>query len=156
LGLSNLTFELLLMFLTIAIAWRREGRAPERMLAWQPWPKNRSFLPYLGLTLVWQLIAVVVIEPHLPELASLESLPSSEPGLVLLLLNTAVFAPFAEELFFRGFLYSNVRAHVGFAPTIVLTTLMFCALQYPVSPTLAVLAMPSGLIAGLAREHFGS
>lgn len=154
--LSNLTFELMLLGFTFAIATRQEKPWAARAVAWSPWIKDRAFLPFLGFTLAWEAIEGILIEPRFPQLADMSQLPQSQPALLISLVTLTVVAPVAEEVFFRGFVYTNLRAHMGFAASIVLSAGFFALLHYESTWVLPLLTLPFGLVAGLARERFGS
>jgi membrane protease YdiL (CAAX protease family) len=148
--LGGLAFEATLLLLTLAVTMKER-----RHLAWAPWPKDRSFLPFLAMMLIWLAVESLFIEPRFPELAEFTRLPQTQPALLLSLLAIAV-APIVEELFFRGFLYTNVRAYWGFPLTIVITSGYYAALHFGASIVPPLLMFPYGLIAGLVRERYGS
>ena len=156
----GLLFEGLLLALTVAICVQRERPSTAGLIGWRAWQKNRSFLPFLGLVLAWQAIEGFFILPRFPEFSDLGGLPQSQLALLVSLLTVVVVAPIAEEVFFRGFIYTSLRAHAGFAATIILTAALdavyFAVLHNDGGPVLALLMLPFGLVLGLAREHFGS
>jgi membrane protease YdiL (CAAX protease family) len=154
--LSNLMFELMLLGLTVAVATRQEKPWTARAIGWAPWVKDRSFLPFVGLMLAWEAIEGLLIEPRFPQLADMAQLPQSQPALLISLATLTLVAPIAEETFFRGFVYTNLRAHMGFPASIILSALFFALLHYESSWVLPLLTIPFGLMAGLARERFGS
>jgi membrane protease YdiL (CAAX protease family) len=148
---GGLAFYATLLLLTLAVT--KAGRSH---LAWLPWPKDRTFLPFLAMMLVWLAIEGLLIEPRFPELAELARLPQSQPAMFLSLIIIVVVAPVTEELFFRGFLFTNVRAYWGFPLTIVMTSLYYAALHLGTSIIPPLLMFPYGLITGLVRERYGS
>jgi membrane protease YdiL (CAAX protease family) len=152
---SNGLFQLLLCGLTIAVAWPRETPWTGRAIAWNPWPKDRSFLPFLGLMLAWLVVEGFFIEPRFPDLGDRTRLPTSGPA-ALVALVTAAISPFAEEIFFRGFLFTNMRAYAGYGATIVVTSAYFALMHFDSTMVVPLLVLPFGLILGLARERYGS
>jgi membrane protease YdiL (CAAX protease family) len=148
---GGLAFEATLLLLTLVVA-----RADRRLLAWLPWPKDRTLLPFLAMMLIWLLVEGLLIEPHLPELAQQARLPQSQPARLLSLISVALVVPVAEELFFRGFLFTNLRAYRGFPLTILATSLYYAAWNYDNSIVPPLLVLPYGLIIGLVRERYGS
>ena len=54
--------------------------------------------------------------------------------LVLVFMTLVIFAPIAEELLFRGYLYGKLRTYASAATTIVLTSLLFGALHLGIGP----------------------
>ena len=93
-----------------------------------------------------QLI-VRVVTGHTP--SQPEQLPSGLQGngIVLAFITAGVAAPFAEELFFRGFLYQAFRRWRGVGQAIVLSAAVFAVTH--VDPLLIVGIFPLGIL--LAR-----
>lgn len=149
-------FETMMLAFTITIAQQRETQWPPTAIAWHDWIKDRSFLPFLCFMLVWQLVEDRLIEPGFPELADLERLPIGTPALLLSLVATTVLAPISEEILFRGFIFTNLRAYAGLGTTLLATSGLFALVHYSDSFVLPALTLPFGLIVGLVRERFGS
>ncbi|MBI3742067.1 MAG: CPBP family intramembrane metalloprotease, partial [Chloroflexi bacterium] len=51
-------------------------------------------------------------------------------GLWLTFIAAGVAAPIAEEIFFRGFMYGGLRAHVGIIPALLISATIFTALHF--------------------------
>ena len=62
---------------------------------------------------------------------------------VVAFLSLAVFAPVAEEIIFRGWLYDKLKKHGGVASAIVLTSLLFATLhgQWNVGITVGIMSI---------------
>ncbi len=75
----------------------------------------------------------------------------------VLLLAAGLGAPLAEEMLFRGFLYSGLRASpLGFAGTALVTALFWTSLHATYSPYGLVLLLMIGLYFAWLRERSGS
>lgn len=75
----------------------------------------------------------------------------------VLLLAAGVGAPVAEELLFRGFLFSGLRSSpLGFYGTAVVTTLFWTSLHATYSPYGLALVFLIGMFFALLRERTGS
>ncbi len=66
--------------------------------------------------------------------------------------NVVVLAPLAEELFFRGWLYTGLRERLGFGPSFALTTLAFAAMHWDANHRRILLVMPLAVALGILRE----
>lgn len=81
-------------------------------------------------------------------------LDGAGPGTALvILLRACVFAPIAEELFFRGALFGWLRTHLSGWPTIIVTAIAFSTIHGVSSGTMLPLAFAVGIAAGYARER---
>lgn len=63
---------------------------------------------------------------------------------------------YAEELFFRGFLYNYLRRSFAIWPAILLNAVIFSLVHVPFSPEFALFLMAFSVAATLAYERFGS
>ena len=70
--------------------------------------------------------------------------------------NLVILAPCAEELFFRGWLYTALRCRLTFWPSYVITASLFAAIHWDVNHRRVFLVLPLALALGLLREMTGS
>lgn len=138
------------------VAWFR-GRGEWRaLLAW------RSFTPgglWWGLAagaIFYGLVAGFVIVRLYPEAKGWVTLPSDPIGLGALFVLAVICAPVAEELLFRGWLFTGLRARYSTGLTIFVTALLFALAHFEHTGLYALAVFPTGLILGYARERFGS
>lgn len=68
---------------------------------------------------------------------------------------TVVLAPFAEELFFRGWLWTGLRRHWRAFPTALLTCVLWLAMHLELSLVLPLFLLPTAVILGFARHFCG-
>ena len=130
---------------TLAAARLRAGRLPwPPLLAAGPgrW-RRRDVVPIAAATLVYAaaftLVQVVGRERHL-----MISGPTDFVLLGLLTANLVVMAPLAEELFFRGWVYTALRARLRFTPAYLITTACFAAIHWDASHRHMLRVLPLG------------
>ncbi len=75
-------------------------------------------------------------------------------GFLLTLFVGAVIAPIAEEIFFRGFMYAGLRARLGVAGAVIITSLFFAVLHLSIEFFIPILAL--GIFLALLYEMTGS
>lgn len=79
---------------------------------------------------------------------------SSATLTALIIVRVLVLSPVAEELLFRGALYTWLRTRVSATATIAITASLFALIHQ--SPTFMPLALAVGIAAGILRERTGS
>jgi membrane protease YdiL (CAAX protease family) len=67
---------------------------------------------------------------------------------------SVILAPLAEELFFRGWLWTGLRRHWGALPTAVVTSALFLAIHWPSGFATIVVILPPTVAYATAR-HLG-
>ncbi len=113
--------------------------------------------PVLLLAVVlagYSAAATYVLSRVRPELL-FENRPTGPWHLVLMLLLAVVLFPIAEELFFRGWLWTGLRRHWSLLPTASLTGGFWLALHIDRGFFVLVL-LPVAVVLSLAREFAGS
>ena len=70
--------------------------------------------------------------------------------------NLTLFAPVAEELFFRGWLYTALRARLRFLWSFLITTALFAAMHWDANHRHMLLVLPLAAALGVLRETTGS
>jgi membrane protease YdiL (CAAX protease family) len=80
--------------------------------------------------------------------------PTDTLLLALLATNYILFAPIAEELLFRGWIYTGLRRGLGFGATLLATSLLFAAIHW--EPRHMALVLPLAFALGFIRERTGS
>lgn len=136
-----------------ALVGRRDWRS---LLALRPvrW-RDRAMLLLPAATLFYAALTTFLIT-H----ARTRHLPIGGPTDYLLIgfiiLNLTVLAPCAEELFFRGWLYTGLRAQFGFWTSYVTTSVAFAAIHWDRNHRHILLVFPLAMALGLLRERSGS
>jgi membrane protease YdiL (CAAX protease family) len=75
----------------------------------------------------------------------------SGPMFFTMLIVAGVMAPFAEEMFFRGFLYNAAKRRLGIAGGAILSGVVFAAVHF--GPLAVLLIIPMGIALALAYER---
>jgi uncharacterized protein len=109
-------------------AWLFSLRISRRGVAdWGFVAPNSAFFWTIPVALVASYIVVavhgVLLDP--PPQDIVEQFPRTPGGVVLFFVLAVVFAPFFEELFFRGFLYTGFRASWGWWPAALASAAVF-------------------------------
>lgn len=144
----------------VLIEARLRGRSGWRdLVAWLPWnPRRTDRRVYLlaAVALAYGFLADFALHHFAPRSGPWLEMPES-PALALVLAFVAVVcAPVAEELLFRGWIYTDLRRHFGFATTLVVTSAVFALLHYESTHLYALAIFPIGLVLGTMREITGS
>lgn len=146
--------------LAVLLAARVRGGGRWRdLVAWKPWH------PLRGARLVWAIAvltllysfgaeaAITHVSPHFQNLVHM---PKGIKWVALFILLAAVVAPIAEELLFRGWLYTSLRASFGVPAAIVSSALLFALAHWEKTHLYALAVFPVGLALAFIRERTGS
>lgn len=90
-----------------------------------------------------------------PPLRLLFSLPHDTLSLVLAAIAIMIVAPIGEELVFRGFLYTSLRERWGYAPSLIVVSVLFSAMHFEATFVYPLLVLPIALVLGWLRERSG-
>jgi CAAX protease family protein len=130
-----------------------------------PMRRHRLIAAFAGLMLVWvaAYVATIVHVPALsaylaPRMPSVLALQASAGPIVLAahVLLLVIVAPVAEELFFRGWLWTALRRSWGVWPTALCTASIWLAVHTLDGPVRAVILVPTAILLCLARHYGGS
>jgi membrane protease YdiL (CAAX protease family) len=119
-------------------------------------PSARSLALWVVVYLVWMLATNQVMHWRGPwDFAPWRAAPLAAS--VLRVLAVGVLGPIAEELIFRGVLYSRLsRTALGDWATIVLLSATWAAMHYTQAPPVLALFFVDGILLGSARRSTGS
>ncbi len=143
----------------IAFAHWRAGQAWRELVAWRPLAVG------IGARWLWAMIIAATIyslaasyflsrvdqHSHL-----VLKIPSDAPASLILVLLAVVVAPVAEELLFRGWIYTGLRHRLGVWPALILSSAIFALAHYDDTHIYALAVLPVGLALGGMRERAGS
>ena len=170
-GLASIAVALAQAGVLLAwLRWRHPGaaaaiglRAPERL---------RALLAGIRFGIVLYPATVLVAGTALQALLGFltggtvsppQQIPSDLPplGVAVFGVYAVVVAPFAEELFFRGILFSALEARRGFGVAALLSSLAFAAVHYVPAPwpdavLLMAVMIPTGFGLAWIRSRRGS
>jgi membrane protease YdiL (CAAX protease family) len=161
LAISLLTYGALA--LAVLIEARLRGRSGWRdLVAWHPWNPwdlwrtDRRIYSLAAAALAYGFLADFALHYFSPRSGPWLTMPDSPAGTLVLAFVAVVFAPVAEELLFRGWIYTDLRRHFGFVTTLALTSAIFAWLHYESTHLYALAVFPIGLALGTMREITGS
>jgi membrane protease YdiL (CAAX protease family) len=163
-SLPFLTASLVVYFaLSLAVltaASFRGGNAWRSLIGWHswaPWRAKRSYWIIAGSTLIYSFIANALIAAFYPASKDWFTVPHDNlVSAIELFVLAAVFAPIAEELLFRGWIYTSLRAQFGFWIALLISSAIFAGLHYEDTHIYALAVFPVGLALGAIRETSGS
>lgn len=144
----------------VLIEARLRGRSRWRdVVAWFPWNPLRSdrrIYVIAAAALAYGFLADFALHYFHPQSGSWLTMPDNPAGAVALAIVAVVSAPLAEELLFRGWIYTDLRRHFGFVTTLIVTSAIFAWLHYESTHLYALAVFPIGLALGTMREITGS
>jgi uncharacterized protein len=156
-------FLLLLAFhiaiaLAIVIAARWQGKSQWRdLIGWRAFRLGDKLVWVIMLAaLVYSASADSLIGHFFPHPPAQLSIPSDRVTEIALLALAVIFAPIAEELLFRGWIYTSLRFRWGLWPALLTTSALFACAHYEGTHLYALAVFPIGLALGLIRERTGS
>ncbi len=155
---------------TLLLADLKQGRSVGRGnlvlgLSATPIRRHRLVILFVVLMLAWVIgyIAILVrfqavdtyVASRVPAILTLPA--SAGPVLLAVILLVAVaVAPVAEELFFRGWLWTALRRSWGVWPTAVCTAGLWLGIHAIDGPVRALILLPTAILLCLARHYGGS
>ena len=144
---------------TLAFARLRGGRQWREPLFWGPstgWSTGRSPWILLVLAPVYLLVVGYGIKLIFPEFRTWFFVPQGIAGIALSFVTVVLLAPWAEELVFRGWIYSSLRQSFGIAAGVIVTAVLFALAHTDATGLYPVLVFIPGLVMTLIREKNGS
>ena len=139
-----------------AMARLRAGRAWPLLLAWTPFRADRAYWWLLLAAMAYGLGASLALRHFSPSVKTLWAIPDSPFAIMAALVLVVILAPLAEELLFRGWLYTALRWRFGFAAAFWATSLLFAVAHWESTHLYALAILPIGLVLGHVRERTGS
>ena len=147
--------------IAVLVAARIRGGATgwRAIVAWQPWNPRRGAAWVWGLAalmVVYSFIATSTIVHFVPKFEGIVQLPPGKRWAILFVLLAAVLAPAGEELLFRGWLYTSLRASFGVVAAILVVSILFALAHWESTHLYALAVFPVGLGLAWIRERTGS
>jgi len=122
----------------------------------EPMANHRGVYVVAAAALAYGFLADFAMHYFRPPADPWLTIPADPAGALMLTLVAVVCAPVAEELLFRGWIYTDLRRHLGFVTTLVATSAVFAWLHYESTHLYALAVFPIGLALGTMREITGS
>ncbi len=139
-----------------AMARVRAGRAWPLLLAWTPFRADRVYWWLLLAAMTYGLGASLALGYLNPVSKTWFAIPETPLAMVAAFALVVILAPLAEELLFRGWLYTALRWRFGFAAAFWATSLLFALAHWDSTHLYALAILPIGLVLGHVRERTGS
>lgn len=140
---------------TVTAAVLRGRRQWASLVALAPVRRWRVLVPIVLVTLVYIAIATYAVE-HSRDRTLLISGPTDLLLAGTIVVNLVILAPLAEELLFRGWIYTGLRDRLGILPGILLTAGLFAAIHWDPNHRRILQVLPLAVALGLLRECAGS
>ena len=141
-----------------AARWRGRG-GWRNLIGWQPWTPlkaSRLFWSVVAAMIVYGLGADVLVAKLYPPSKEWVNLPAGPLWAASFVTMAVVAAPVAEELLFRGWLYTALRGRIGVRAGILLSSVLFALAHWEKTHIYALAVFPVGLALGFIRERTGS
>lgn len=151
------TFYVSVAAATIGAARWRDRRGWRQHIAWAPVGGRRG--PILGIAAAMLVYAAVtthllILSQHRFGVRIIGQTDYVMLGIFAA--NLVLIAPCAEEIFFRGWLYTNMRQRLAFWPSYLTTTALFAAIHWDAHRPRVLFILPLALALGFVREVTGS
>jgi membrane protease YdiL (CAAX protease family) len=143
----------LLIPLIIALAAMRGGGI-RKLLAIDFRVPLKPMLLAIGFVVLVAFVQGWIAEMY-PSIQQLFGLPRDPLAVGLSAVAVMILAPIGEELVFRGFLYTAFRERWGFAPSLIVVSVLFSAMHFEPSMMYPMLVMPLAFVLGWLREKSG-
>lgn len=156
LGLAAYAAQILAV---LAVARFRGGRDWPSLVAWREWEPRRHWklvAVLLAATLVWSVVASMAIEHVYPAAKDWVVPPKETPWIVAFLALAVLVGPIGEELLFRGWMYTSLRARFGLRVAVLVTAVLFALAHWESTHLYALAVFPVGLALAIVRERTGS
>ena len=143
----------------LAVARFRGGHDWSALLAWRDWEPRLHWKLFAGLfavCLLWEFGASAGIEHIYPESKDWIVVPKETGSIIGFLALAVLVGPFVEELLFRGWIYTSLRASFGLIAAIIATSVPFALAHWESSHLYALAVFPIGLALAFVRERTGS
>lgn len=154
---AGVIVSLVLYGVISAVIWLaarfRGGSAWRDLIGWHPWTAFRGWRYWLlGLgTLAYALMTDVILGQYYPPSKDWIVLPQGGAWVASFVLLAVVFAPVTEELLFRGWILTSLRARLGTTFAILLTAVLFAFAHYERTHLYALAVFPVGVVLGIMR-----
>ena len=135
------------------LAGRRRWRTLVAMSPWRPAGWDIVAIPLITLAYA---VAATFTMVRMTQHRVIVDGPTDYVLTGIIVANLALLAPIAEELLFRGWLYTALRARLRFRWSFLITAALFAAMHWDANHRHMVLVLPLAVALGVLRETTGS
>ena len=140
---------------TLAAARIVGKRCWRPLVALGPMIAGRRIGIVAAVTLAYGAVATLVLE-HLRARHLVNSGPTDYVLAGTIVCNLTLLAPLAEELFFRGWLYTALRSRFSVLPSYLATVALFASIHWDANHRHILFVLPLAAALGVLREATGS
>jgi membrane protease YdiL (CAAX protease family) len=144
----------------LSLARFRGGPAWRTPIAWKPWSlwKAGRIFWFISIgALIFSFVSNALIAYFYPPSKDWFTVPHDNFWQACqLFVVAAICAPIAEELLFRGWIYTSLRAQFGLWIALIVSSAIFAGLHYEDTHIYALAVFPIGMALGAIRESSGS
>jgi membrane protease YdiL (CAAX protease family) len=144
---------------TLSVARLQAGAAWREMIASRPWSLARrqpAFWLIVGGALAYSVAADFAFSYFDLKTEARLTMPKDFGQAAAIFVLATVFAPFVEEVLFRGIIFTRLRRDFNFTTALLLSSITFAGLLYEETHLYALAVFPIGLALGAMREVSGS
>ncbi len=122
----------------------------------------RSWIPLRGSRSVWILYAGAIayniaasaaITAYYPPAKDWITLPKGPGQIAMFAVIAVIAAPVAEELLFRGWIYTSLRRSVGVTAGLIISAALFALAHWEGTHLYALVVFPLGIVLGYVRQR---
>jgi membrane protease YdiL (CAAX protease family) len=146
-------FYLAILLAVLTMARLRGGRHWRELVGWRAFTPDRMFWGLVAAGLVWGVASSAAVEFIYPQAKNWVVLPNGLPAMAASFVTIVVLGPLAEELIFRGWIYTSLTARFGGAASIGVTGLLFALAHWEKTHLYAAAVFPLGLLLGYTRRR---
>lgn len=139
---------------TLALVQAR-GRWAE-LLGWRGFKPDLRYLGLIAGGIVYGVLASLAIEYIHPAARDWFVMPKALDGVLATFALVVIAAPLAEELLFRGWIYTSLRSRFGFGSVLGITSTIFALAHWENTHLYSLAVFPIGVALGFVRERYDS
>ncbi len=142
-----------------AAARIRGGQAWHDLVGWHHWSgrgRLKLFAALAATVLVYSFAANALLAYLYPASQDWVKLPHGAASIAVFFILATAMAPLTEELIFRGWIYTALRAKFGFAASLLVSSALFALAHWEKTHLYALTVFPVGLALGYLRERAGT
>ena len=146
--------------LVVLVAARLRGGPSgwRALVGWRPWSNWRAWWVWgLAILMVgYSLAATTALVHFFPKFDAAIKLPDGKSWALSFLLLASVLAPVGEEILFRGWIYTSLRASFGVVAAMIVVSIFFALAHWERTHLYALAVFPVGLGLAYIRERTDS
>ena len=159
-GLIASTVVYAALIASVLVAARVRGGARWRDIVgwhpWRPWKDSLFVWVLYGLAIAYNIAASAAITAYYPPAKDWITLPNGATQIAMFAVVAVIAAPIAEELLFRGWIYTSLRRFGGVPLGLIVSAALFALAHWEGTHLYALVVFPLGIVLGYVRQRTGS